>query len=267
MWKLRRVSPGQRQHSGVQLRPLGQLLHPGHHVAANVRHFEAGIERQQLRLAARAAGRDHGARGQVLHGQPRLEPAPGRLAGRPFGRVLVRLGGAKVIGIAIDQDVAHVRALANSAEREARRQVGRQVFQAVHRQVGAMLEQGDFQFLREEPFGQGLAFLRQRGGLELVASGLDDLQLKAELREGGAALGQNHVGLGQRQRAAARGEDDRRGGGHGGRVACAVLVSFTHVLECRPHIPLPASSADLGVPQQRAAAFSRMICSQRATSS
>ena len=56
-----------------------------------------------------------------------------------------------------------------------------------------MLEQGDFQFLREQAFGQGLAFLRQRSGLEFVAGGLDDLQLEAQLRESGAALGQDQL--------------------------------------------------------------------------
>ena len=200
--------PRQRQHGRIQLGSLGHLLHPRHHVAADVRHFEGGIERQQLRLPARAAGRDHRARGQVLHGQSRLEPAPRRLAGRPFGGGFVRLGGAKVIRVAIDQHVAHVGALADSAEREARGQFGRQVFQAVHRQVGAMLEQRDFQFLGEEALGQALAFLRQRSGLELVAGGLDDLQLEAQLRESGAALGQDQVGLGQRQGAAAGGDGD-----------------------------------------------------------
>ena len=71
-----------------------------------------------------------------------------------------------------------------------------------------MLEQGDFQFLGEQAFGQGLAFLRQRSGLELVAGGLDDLQLEAQFRESGAALGQDQVGLGERQGAAAGGDDD-----------------------------------------------------------
>ena len=120
------------------------------------------------------------------------------MAGRPFGGILVRLGGAKETRIAVDQHVTHVRALADRAELEASRQFGWQVFQAVHRQVGSMLEQRDFQFLREKAFGQGRAFLRQRSGLELVPGGLDDRQLKAQFREGGAALGQDQVGLGER---------------------------------------------------------------------
>ena len=75
----------QRQYRRIQLRVLGELLHPGRNIAPNVRDFEAGITRQQLRFPTRAAGRDHRAYRQVFHGQSRLEPAPRRMPGRPFG--------------------------------------------------------------------------------------------------------------------------------------------------------------------------------------
>ena len=211
------VQPGharQRQDGRIQLGPLGHLLQAGHHVAANVRDFEAGIEREQLRLAPGAAGGDYRARRQVLHGQVRLEAAPRRLAGGPFDGVFVGFGSAQVIGVAIDQHVPHVGALADGAKREAGGQIGRQVLQAVHGQIGAMFEQGHFEFLGEEALGQGLAFLRQRSGLELVAGGLDDLKLEGQLWERGAALGQDEVGLGERQGAAARGEGDGFVGRH-----------------------------------------------------
>jgi hypothetical protein len=94
---------------------------------------------------------------------------------RRAGGILVSLGGAKGGRIAVDQDIAHVGALADRAKGEARRQFGRQVFQTMHCQVGPVLEQRDLQLLREKPLGQARAFLREGSGLELVPGGLDDL--------------------------------------------------------------------------------------------
>src|ERR1035438_8492259 len=82
-------------------------------------------------------------------------------------------------------------------------------------QVSSMLEQRDFQLLCEETLGQALAFLRQGSGLELVPGSLDDLQLKGQFRESGAALGQDLVGLGEGQGAAASCDGDGVGGRHG----------------------------------------------------
>jgi hypothetical protein len=50
----------------------------------------------------------------------------------------------------------------------------------MHRQVGSMFEQCDFQFLREKTLWQALAFLRQGSGLELVPGGLDDLEERGQ---------------------------------------------------------------------------------------
>jgi len=207
---------GQRQHGRVQLRPFGQPLQAGDHVATEVRKAEGGIPREQLGFAPGAAGGHRRAGRQPRHGQPGREPAAGGLAGRPFGRLPVGFGGAQVIGIAVEQHIARIRALANGAQAKPRRQFRGQVFQAVHRQVGAMLEQGHFKLLGKESLGQGFAGLRQGSRRELVARGLDELQLETQLRKGGAALVQHPAGLGQRQGAAAGGQDDGAGDGHGG---------------------------------------------------
>jgi hypothetical protein len=44
--------------------------------------------------------------------------------------------------------------------------------------------------------------------LQFVAGGLDDFQLEAQAGKRGAALRGDHVGLRERERAAARGDDD-----------------------------------------------------------
>ena len=85
----------------------------------------------------------------------------------------------------------------------------------MHREVSFIPEQRHLEFFREQSFGQALAFLRHGRGLELVTGGFDDLQLELQFGESGAALVQDHVGLGKRQSAAASGDGYGLGGGHG----------------------------------------------------
>ena len=108
-----------------------------------------------------------------------------------------------------DQHVADIHAHADGAELKTGGQFGGQIFQAVNGEVGLAVQQRVLDFLGEQTLGQIRA--GQRGGLQLVAGGLDDLEFKQLARKRGAKLGQNHVGLGESERAAARGDAD--GGG------------------------------------------------------
>ena len=74
--------------------------------------------------------------------------------------------------------------------------------------IGLVLEQSHFQFLGKKAFGQVLAFFSERRGLELVSGGFDDFQLERKFGKSRAALRKNHIGLRERQRAAARSDDN-----------------------------------------------------------
>ncbi len=102
---------------------------------------------------------------------------------------------AEILGVAVDEDVAGVGAFADGAEGEAGGEFGGEVLEAVDGDIGAVLEEGDFEFLGEKSLGEAFTLLGEGGGLELVASGLDDFKLEGKAREGGAALGENDVGL------------------------------------------------------------------------
>jgi len=194
----------QRKHGGVQFGELGQFSHAGNDVAANVGHFQTRIVCQQLRLASGAAGCDNGSGGQGADGELRWKTAAGRLTGT---RLSGSRGRWRVSG-AIDQDVAHIGARAHGAEFEPGGQLGRQIFQAVDGKVRLVLEQRNFEFLGKKTFGQIFAFFGEGGRLELITCSFDDFQLEREPGKGGPALSQNHVGLGERKRAASRGDED-----------------------------------------------------------
>jgi len=104
------------------------------------------------------------------------------------------------------RNVAGVGAFADGAEREAGGKFGGKVLEAVDGDIGAVFEEGDFEFLGEKSLGEAFAFLGEGGGLEFIAGGLDDFKLEGEARERGAALGENDVGLRESKGAAACGD-------------------------------------------------------------
>ena len=69
-------------------------------------------------------------------------------------------------------------------------------------------EQGDFQFFGEKAARQAGVNARHGRGLQFVAGGFDDFEGEGELGKFSAAFGQDHVRLGQGQRAAARGDEN-----------------------------------------------------------
>ena len=110
--------------------------------------------------------------------------------------------------VAVNQNVAHVLAFGRGGEHQAGGQIGRQIFQAVHGEVGVAFDERDFEFLREETFRQAGIGLRHRSLLQFIAGGLDDLQFEAQPGKRGAALRGDQVGLRERERTAARADDD-----------------------------------------------------------
>ena len=112
-----------------------------------------------------------------------------------------------MFGVAIDQHIANIGAFAHGAQGQTGGQFGGQILQTVNGEVSPMFEQGDFEFFGEKPFGQRFGRLGQRRGLQLVASRLDYLDFELQFGKRGAALVENEVRLGQREGAAARGDD------------------------------------------------------------
>ena len=97
-----------------------------------------------------------------------------------------------------DHGVAHIFASRDRRQSQAGGQVGRHVFQRMHRQVDAAVQQGLFQFLREEPFRRGHGpERRKRYVRDPVAGGLDDLNAGLNALVGEALL--NVVGLPKRE--------------------------------------------------------------------
>src|SRR5581483_8603886 len=69
--------------------------------------------------------------------------------------------------------------------------------------------QGRFEFLGEKSFWQTRASLRERGGLQFVAGGFDDFQLKPAGGKCQPALGEHGIRLRERERTAP-GVDENR---------------------------------------------------------
>ena len=65
----RRVIP-ESQHGCVQVRFVGELDHPGKHVAANIGNLKFRIFLEQLSFTAGAAGSDNGTARQILYAKP-----------------------------------------------------------------------------------------------------------------------------------------------------------------------------------------------------
>ena len=95
-----------------------------------------------------------------------------------------------------------------------------------------MFEQSDFKFFGEETFWQAGTFLSERSGLEFVAGRLYDFQFEREFRERRAALGEDRIGLGQREGAAAGSKDDD-----------VARVQGAENLRCTIYVPVESISA------------------------
>src|SRR5262245_2487634 len=139
----------------------------------------------QLRGAAQTARADAGAPGQVLD---RIDDV--------FAQVF-----------ADDQRVAYVFAFGDRGDAQPVGQGGRQIFQAVNRQVDAMIEQGLFDLFREDALA---ADLRQRGLGQFIAGGLDDLDADDQPLVDFLEPVLHPVGLPERELAAARADDQVR---------------------------------------------------------
>ncbi|MEI9962000.1 MAG: hypothetical protein WDM76_12960 [Limisphaerales bacterium] len=60
----------------------------------------------------------------------------------------------KKIRRAINQNIAHIGPFGRGGENQASGQIRRQIFQTVNREIGFTGKQGDFEFFREQTFGQ-----------------------------------------------------------------------------------------------------------------
>jgi len=63
--------------------------------------------------------------GKSFAARPSLKPRRGGLPGRPFDGGRISLGGRQVVGVAIDQHITHIGALAEPHEHEAGGEVSR----------------------------------------------------------------------------------------------------------------------------------------------
>src|SRR5271157_805714 len=120
-------------------------------------NLQIGAQGFQLRLATQAAGADAGVLAQ------RFDAGEGHRA----------------------EHVARILALGDGGNLEGGVQRGGQVFQAVHREIYAIFEEGFFNFLGEHALG---ADLGERDLGDFVAGGLDDLELD------GVPLGTEEIG-------------------------------------------------------------------------
>ncbi len=231
--------PGVRQNGGVDSRIDGEFVEARGDVAANVGDAPVGLQPEQLRFAARAAGGDGEVGGQLGNRQAGLKATPVR-------------------GVAVEQDFARIFAPGDRAEREAGRQFGRQILQAVNREVGAVFDQRDLEFLGEEPLGQRLPRLDALR-LQFVAGGLHNLDLESEPRECLAALGKNHVCLCEGKGAAPGG--DANGVCVGQNEGCRQLPACC---SRRPWLVLPGCAWRLSSSSLRFLAMRRLHSSSSA---
>jgi len=163
-----------------------------------------------------AAGGHHGPFGQVFERQARTKTGSLLAPGCPLGHGIL-LGGDPN-RVAVEQHLAHIGPRPHRSEGEPLGQLGGQILQAVHRQVGTALEQGHLQLLGEQPLGQRFRS-RQGRGLKGVARGTDHLQLEAFAGKGRLQMGLNLTGLGQGQGAAPGGDEDGSIQGHDDQAA------------------------------------------------
>src|SRR5205823_7969142 len=94
-------------------------------------------------------------------------------------------------------------------------------------QVGLMFQESDFQFLGKKALGQRRGRSGQGGSLQPVTGGFEDFDLELQFRKRRAALVKNEVRLGERERAAACGDDYR-------------FCGRGHAIKSTVSLPLPA---------------------------
>ena len=205
--EIQSAQPGMSQNGGVDCRVVGELLESGGDVAANLDDLPIGSKPEELGFAARAAGGHGEFAGQIADTQPGVEAPSLRVAGRPFLDVVRGGGFFQKRPIAVDKHLTGIFAFGDGAEGEAGRQFRGQILQAVHREVGLLLDQCHFEFLGEQALGQRLARLDALH-LQLVAGGLHDLDFERQFWECLPALVENHIGLSQREGTAPCGDDD-----------------------------------------------------------
>ena len=164
------LQAGGGQQDGVVLACI-ELAQARIQIAAHRFHGEVRTELAQLRGAAQRAGSDPGAGGQI--GQR-----------------------------AAHHGVARVLALGHGGQHQARGQLGGQILQAVHGEIGAAVEQGFLNLLGEQALGPDLG---ERHIGDLVAGGLDDFD--AARKPGGGELPLHPTGLPQGKLRTARCDD------------------------------------------------------------
>jgi hypothetical protein len=102
-----------------------------------------------------------------------------------------------------DQDIIRGLASKDGADHEARRKIGRQVLEAVHREIDPILEEGFFDLLDEQPLPAGA---RQRGVEDPIPRGPDRDDRDLQPRPPGRQFGRDEVGLSKGQSAPSRAE-------------------------------------------------------------
>ena len=184
-----------------------QLLQTGNDIAADFDYVEIRPIREQLRFATRAAGRDRRALRQVPERNLRFESASLWRPRHPPGYGRFGFFGAAMFGVSTNQRITNVHTLADGPQFQANWKFRGEILQTVNGEVGPRFQQRDFEFPGEKPFWQRFGRVGQRRGLQLVAGRPDDFDFELQFGKRGAALVENEVRLGQREGAAARGDD------------------------------------------------------------
>src|ERR1041385_5310763 len=99
-----------------------------------------------------------------------------------------------------DENIANVFTFCHSADRQPLRQNSCYVLQTMNGKVDALVEQGEFEFFREQTF---IANFGKRGIEDFISRSFDNLNLDFQLRECFLKLILNPVGLPERKLAAA----------------------------------------------------------------
>jgi hypothetical protein len=118
------------------------------------RRFSNPVARRATHFAPRAAGGNVAPFGKSFSVVCGLKPRNALWPGDQSSDFCVALDFPKNSRRAINQNVAHILALGRGGENQSRRQIRRQIFQAVDGEVGLAFEQRDFEFLREQTFRQ-----------------------------------------------------------------------------------------------------------------
>src|SRR6516165_8576374 len=207
------LQAGKCEHDGVGLAG-GKLAQACLHVAAHGDDREIAAQPLEERLATQRGGADGGARRQL----------------------------GERLGLGADEDIARVLAWEHRRDCKSRRQDRRHVFRRMHGEIDGASDERLLDFLGEEALAAGL---RQRPVADDVAGGADHLELEAlrgERMRGGQAIA-HLFGLGERERAAARADDERRGSGRGPRRGLHPITSQCYAGRSRPRQRSPDGAA------------------------